>query len=287
MKVADHRRRRACSAATSCASRERGRPRGRSRSPATTSTSPTAAAVEQACHRALPRRGRQLRGVDRRGRRRGAPRGGDGRERARRRQRRRGGGSRRVPRSIYPSTDYVFDGTKEERLRRVRRGRTRSRPTASRSSPARARPRPPTRATSSCARPGCSASTAATSSTRCSASRRTTRRSSWCATRSAARPTPAISPQGLVRLLDGEDYGIHHMAGGGRCSWYEFAVEIFSQAGRRCRVLSTTSDMLDRPGAAPAVLGARRASASTRSLLPDWQRGPRRLPRRARARCAA
>ena len=38
---------------------------------------------------------------------------------------------------------------------------------------------------------------------------------------------------GLVRLLDGEDYGVHHMAGGGRCSWYDFAVEIFKQAGRR------------------------------------------------------
>ena len=30
---------------------------------------------------------------------------------------------------------------------------------------------------------------------------------------------------GLVRLLDTEEYGIHHMAGGGRCSWWEFAGE--------------------------------------------------------------
>ena len=49
-----------------------------------------------------------------------------------------------------------------------------------------------------------------------------------------------------------EQYGVHHMAGGGRCSWYDFAVEIFKQAGVECRVLSMTSDMLDRPAPRPA-----------------------------------
>jgi dTDP-4-dehydrorhamnose reductase len=77
---------------------------------------------------------------------------------------------------------------------------------------------------------------------------------------------------GLVQLLDGEDYGIHHMAGGGRCSWYEFAVEIFSQAGVECRVLSATSDMLDRPAPRPAfsVLVSEREHPI---LLPDWREG--------------
>jgi dTDP-4-dehydrorhamnose reductase len=79
---------------------------------------------------------------------------------------------------------------------------------------------------------------------------------------------------GLVRLLDGEDYGIHHMAGGGRCSWYEFAVEIFSQAGVDCRVLSATSEMLDRPAPRPAfsVLDTEREHPV---LLPDWHDGLR------------
>jgi dTDP-4-dehydrorhamnose reductase len=78
--------------------------------------------------------------------------------------------------------------------------------------------------------------------------------------------------QGLVRLLDGDDYGIHHMAGGGRCSWYEFAVEIFRQAGRDTRVLSATSDMLDRPAPRPAfsVLVSEREHPI---LLPDWNEG--------------
>jgi dTDP-4-dehydrorhamnose reductase len=77
---------------------------------------------------------------------------------------------------------------------------------------------------------------------------------------------------GFMRLLDGDDYGVHHMAGGGRCSWYEFAVEIFRQAGAECRVLSATSDMLDRPAPRPAfsVLVSEREHPI---LLPDWTEG--------------
>jgi dTDP-4-dehydrorhamnose reductase len=77
---------------------------------------------------------------------------------------------------------------------------------------------------------------------------------------------------GLVRLLDTEAYGVHHMAGAGRCSWYDFAVEIFRQAGLDTRVLSMTSDMLDRPAPRPAysVLLSEREHPV---LLPDWQQG--------------
>src|SRR4051794_26257720 len=32
--------------------------------------------------------------------------------------------------------------------------------------------------------------------------------------------------EALVRLADTHAYGVHHVAGGGRCSWYEFAQEI-------------------------------------------------------------
>jgi dTDP-4-dehydrorhamnose reductase len=76
----------------------------------------------------------------------------------------------------------------------------------------------------------------------------------------------------LVRLLDGDDYGIHHMAGGGRCSWYEFAVEIFRQAGVDCHVLSASSDMLDRPAPRPAysVLVSEREHPI---FLPEWSEG--------------
>lgn len=56
---------------------------------------------------------------------------------------------------------------------------------------------------------------------------------------------------GLTRLIDGIEYGIHHMAAAGQCSWYEFAREIFEQANVDCKVLSGTTEMLGRPAARP------------------------------------
>jgi dTDP-4-dehydrorhamnose reductase len=78
--------------------------------------------------------------------------------------------------------------------------------------------------------------------------------------------------EGLVRLVEWNDYGVYHMAGAGDCSWYEFAIEIFRQAGLECRVLSTTTDMLGRPAPRPpySVLGTERGAAIH---LPDWREG--------------
>ena len=39
----------------------------------------------------------------------------------------------------------------------------------------------------------------------------------------------------LVRLLDTEAYGVHHLASQGECSWFQFAAEVFRQAGTCCR----------------------------------------------------
>jgi dTDP-4-dehydrorhamnose reductase len=77
---------------------------------------------------------------------------------------------------------------------------------------------------------------------------------------------------GLLRLVDSAAYGIHHMAGEGSCSWYEFAMEIFRQAEVVTRVMATTTDMMERPAPRPAnsVLVSRR---STPIELPPWQRG--------------
>jgi dTDP-4-dehydrorhamnose reductase len=76
----------------------------------------------------------------------------------------------------------------------------------------------------------------------------------------------------LVRLLDQETYGIHHIAGSDQCSWYEFAVEIFRQAGVDVRVLSCTTEEFPRPAPRPAfsVLGTERDYPI---VLPDWQEG--------------
>ena len=76
----------------------------------------------------------------------------------------------------------------------------------------------------------------------------------------------------LALLAEGEEFGIHHIAGAGHCSWYEFAQEIFDQAGVKCRVMAATTDMLARKAPRPAysVLGTERAEPIT---LPHWKLG--------------
>jgi dTDP-4-dehydrorhamnose reductase len=78
--------------------------------------------------------------------------------------------------------------------------------------------------------------------------------------------------EALAVLLAGEDFGIHHIAAGGRCSWYEFAQEIFDQAGVECRVMAGTTEMLARRAPRPAysVLGSERPDPIR---LPHWKRG--------------
>lgn len=77
---------------------------------------------------------------------------------------------------------------------------------------------------------------------------------------------------GIVRLIEGVEYGIHHMAAEGQCSWYDFAREIFEQAKVECRVLSAATEMLGRPAPRPAysALTSQREHAIR---LPSWQDG--------------
>jgi dTDP-4-dehydrorhamnose reductase len=74
----------------------------------------------------------------------------------------------------------------------------------------------------------------------------------------------------IVRLAGTEDYGIHHIAGSGRCSWYAFAREIFDRAGVDCRVEPCATKDFPRPAPRPAwsVLGSERGHS-----LPAWQDG--------------
>jgi dTDP-4-dehydrorhamnose reductase len=77
---------------------------------------------------------------------------------------------------------------------------------------------------------------------------------------------------GIVRLIEGIEYGIHHMAAAGKCSWYEFAREIFEQAKVECKVLSGTTEMLGRPAPRPpfSALMSQREHAIR---LPSWHDG--------------
>jgi dTDP-4-dehydrorhamnose reductase len=77
---------------------------------------------------------------------------------------------------------------------------------------------------------------------------------------------------GIVRLIEGIEYGIHHMAATGQCSWYEFAREVFEQAKVECRVLSITSEEFGAAAPRPAfsALVSQREHAIR---LPTWQDG--------------
>jgi dTDP-4-dehydrorhamnose reductase len=78
--------------------------------------------------------------------------------------------------------------------------------------------------------------------------------------------------EGIAELIQRDDYGIHHMAADGHCSWYEFAQEIFDQAGLECHVMAGTTEMLARPAPRPAysVLGTERPNPIR---LPHWRQG--------------
>jgi dTDP-4-dehydrorhamnose reductase len=67
--------------------------------------------------------------------------------------------------------------------------------------------------------------------------------------------------------------GILHVAGTGRCSWYEFAREIVSGAGLECEIKPGSTADLARPAPRPAfsVLATERGPDAPR--LPDWRDG--------------
>jgi dTDP-4-dehydrorhamnose reductase len=91
----------------------------------------------------------------------------------------------------------------------------------------------------------------------------------------------------LVGLAAREDWGVHHLAAGGECSWNEFAREIFRQTGVSCRVLAGSTEELGRPARRPAhvVLRSERPRAP---VLPRWQSGlDRYLVERAAAEARA
>jgi dTDP-4-dehydrorhamnose reductase len=76
--------------------------------------------------------------------------------------------------------------------------------------------------------------------------------------------------EALVRLGATDDYGLHHMAASGSCSWFEFAREIFALAGTDTRVSPCTTADFPRPAPRPAysVLESERGHR-----LPHWREG--------------
>lgn len=83
--------------------------------------------------------------------------------------------------------------------------------------------------------------------------------------------TGDLAPK-LVTLAEGSLFGVHHVACTGYCSWWEFAKEIFDQAGMDVTVLAGTTEMLGRPAPRPAfaALGTLKPGGSD---MPAWPEG--------------
>jgi dTDP-4-dehydrorhamnose reductase len=78
--------------------------------------------------------------------------------------------------------------------------------------------------------------------------------------------------EALAELVERRSYGIRHLAAAGSCSWYEFAQNVFDQAGLETAVLSATSEMLARPAPRPAC-SVLRSERRDPIPLPHWREG--------------
>jgi dTDP-4-dehydrorhamnose reductase len=76
-------------------------------------------------------------------------------------------------------------------------------------------------------------------------------------------------------------HGAYHVAGGGDCTWAEFAEAIFEEAGLDCRVRRVSTEELARPALRPAYSVLHSEKPET-PRLPHWREGLRdclaRLP---------
>lgn len=76
----------------------------------------------------------------------------------------------------------------------------------------------------------------------------------------------------VIYLADYERTGVMHISGAAACSWYDFAREIFRQSQVEVMVLSSTTEMLDRPAPRP-VYSAMVSERDDAPKLPRWDHG--------------
>jgi dTDP-4-dehydrorhamnose reductase len=77
----------------------------------------------------------------------------------------------------------------------------------------------------------------------------------------------------LVAICEARPRGVLHVAGGGSCSWFQFATEIVAAAGLSAEVRPGRTADQGRPAPRPAysVLGSERRPQAPE--LPDWRQG--------------
>lgn len=77
----------------------------------------------------------------------------------------------------------------------------------------------------------------------------------------------------IFKLLASDAYGTYHATCQGQCSWYEFACEIFRQAGNKIAIIPVTTDEFPRPAKRPAhsVLDNYMLRMSVGDPMRTWQ----------------
>lgn len=77
----------------------------------------------------------------------------------------------------------------------------------------------------------------------------------------------------LVDMVESDKYGRYHATNEGLCTWYEFAVEIFKQAGMNVKVNPVTSDMFPAKAKRPhnSRMSKDKLTENGFNHLPTWQ----------------
>ena len=81
----------------------------------------------------------------------------------------------------------------------------------------------------------------------------------------------------LCNMIGTQHYGTYHATNTGTCSWYEFACEIFRQAGRAVKVVPVTTQeylcMVPQQAHRPknSVMAQDKLTKNGFALLPDWK----------------
>ena len=77
----------------------------------------------------------------------------------------------------------------------------------------------------------------------------------------------------LVDMVQTDKYGIYHATNEGLCSWYEFACEIFRQAGMDVKVTPVTSDAFPAKARRPhnSRMSKEKLTEMGFERLPSWQ----------------
>lgn len=87
-------------------------------------------------------------------------------------------------------------------------------------------------------------------------------------------PTSTVDlAKAIFRLLCSDAYGTYHGTCQGQCSWYEFACEIFKQAGKKVSVIPVTTAEFPRPAKRPeySVLDNYMLRMTVGDPMREWQ----------------